>query len=338
MKTLKITALALLLPTLASAYDNLFVFGDSLSDVGNVANTRRFNDGGRWSNGAVWCEYLAGMLGVKTATPSGYYENGDTFATGNINFANGGGMAKFGTTSITGILSVDEQILGEKNAIDHIIDPDKGFDRYGKNFGAKDLVAVWAGANNLFFSGQVLIFEKFEEAARNAAEAMLVNISNLAQRGAKNMLLLNLPDIGKTPCYANDAAGALNASLFSRIFNETLEAGLADIKSAHSDLDLIFVDMFELFNEIIDNPGAYGFDDAASYLLAEFTDAESPPTDEEAAQYLFYDEVHPTTAGHQKLAELIYAQVIPEPAEYAALFGMLALMLAAWRRRARKTS
>jgi len=40
------------------------VFCDSLSDVGNVHNTQQYNDGGRWSNGKVWNEYLADRLGM----------------------------------------------------------------------------------------------------------------------------------------------------------------------------------------------------------------------------------------------------------------------------------
>src|SRR5215210_249644 len=54
----------------APAFEHLVVFGDSLSDTG---------DAGRFSNGPVWVEYLAGRLGVKLS-PS--QRGGSNFAVG----------------------------------------------------------------------------------------------------------------------------------------------------------------------------------------------------------------------------------------------------------------
>ncbi len=321
-----------ILPVLA--YDNLFIFGDSLSDVGNAANIQDLNHEGRWSNGLVWCEYLAEKLGVDAAFSSKNYASGEGFSAGNINFAYGGAMTSFGTTSITGILSIDEQIYGEKNILGHIIAQDKGFMRYGANFGSNDIVAMWAGANNLFFAGTILILEDFEGTARRAANDMLANISNIISSGAKNILLLNLPDIGLTPCYVNDPVGKANASLFSSVFNATLQGGLADIESFHPDVNLINIDMFAMFNEILANPSLYGFSHTSVALLDVYNNSNMP-SQEEASKYLFYDDVHPTTAGHSMLANLIYAQ-IPEPADYALIFSLPTLFFALFLRKRKR--
>ena len=51
-------------------------------------------------------------------------------------------------------------------------------------------------------------------------------------------------------------------------------------------------------------------------------------------KYLFYDDVHPTTAGHKVIADAVYAAIIPEPSAYAAIFGALAFGFGcAYRRR-----
>ena len=327
MKKFAVLFFAFLASISASAYDHFFVFGDSLSDVGNAPNTRDLNYGGRWSNGSVWCEYLAVKLGLTPAANSANYSAGDTFATNNINFAYGGAMTSFGTTSLTGIPSVNEQIFGKKNALDHVTDLTKGFDRYGLNFSENDLVATWAGANNLFFA----VGSDYGALASAAADDMIANLEQLILRGAKNLLILNLPDIGTTPSYVADAEGAANATLFSKTFNDILGEGVALLQASYLDVDFMYINIFDMFNEMINDAAAYGFQYTETSLLDAFGNA-NPPTDEEAAQYLFYDSVHPTTAGHKLLADLIYAQ-IPEPSHYAAMFGFAALCVAMIRKK-----
>src|SRR4051794_436335 len=58
-------------------FDHLVVFGDSLSDMGNAA---------RFSNGPVWVEQLADMLGLPLH-PSG--SGGENFAVGGARLASG---------------------------------------------------------------------------------------------------------------------------------------------------------------------------------------------------------------------------------------------------------
>ncbi len=332
MKIFKAAVFSFLISVSSFAYDNLFIFGDSLSDVGNAPNTQDLNLNGRWSNGYVWCEYLAQKLNVNTAGASKNYSDGDKFANGNINFAYGGGMTSWGTTSIAGILSVDEQIYGEKGPLGNVKDATLGFDRYETNFGKDDLVAVWAGANNLFFAGTILIKEDYVGTAKKAANDMLSNLSHLIDKGAENILILNLPDIGLTPCYKDSETDRANASLFSETFNDTLAKGLKILMLANADIDFICIDMYSMFNEILAEPAAYGFDFTTTCLLDAYNN-ENLPSEYEAAQYLFYDDVHPTTAGHKMLADLIYAQIIPEPSTYAICFGFFALSLAILRKK-----
>src|ERR1700756_1299738 len=62
-------------PAAASSFDAIYVFGDSYSDVGNISiatggaipGPLYYN--GRFSNGPIWVDHLAGTYGL-TLTPS----------------------------------------------------------------------------------------------------------------------------------------------------------------------------------------------------------------------------------------------------------------------------
>ena len=83
--------LSFLFPLKVSAqnYDEIYVFGDSFSDTGNVFNATKgaippspayFN--GRFSNGPVWVEYLAPQLGLTFDPSTNFAFGGATGAVG----------------------------------------------------------------------------------------------------------------------------------------------------------------------------------------------------------------------------------------------------------------
>lgn len=303
----------------ASPYSNMYVFGDSLSDVGNVANSQNYNDEGRWSNGKVWNEYLAEHLGLTAPEKSGNYNPiTDTKATSNANnFAYGGAMTSKGTTSLV-IPNINEQIT----------DPEKGFCRYNANFDDTDLALIWGGANNLFFSTQTLIKDDFEGAGKRAASEMIQNIQSLIDLGVHNLVVLNLPNISLTPCYANDNTGAANASLFTESFNSELAIQIADLKSQNAGMNLVDFDVYTLFNNILNSPTSYGITNTDGQLI-EALDADNSL---DPSTYLFYDDVHPTTAAHQIIADAVY-RALPEPSSTVVLFAALGFSLVRRRRK-----
>ena len=84
--TLALATASLLAPAHAGPFSNLYIFGDSVSDVGNVGLYIGHPSGvpqtitgngyipdfpyypsGRYSNGPVWAESFAGMLGLAAA-------------------------------------------------------------------------------------------------------------------------------------------------------------------------------------------------------------------------------------------------------------------------------
>src|SRR5262245_1866124 len=93
---------------LAGPFSNLVVFGDSLSDVGNISNaTFGTNPGpyywnGRFSNGPVYTETLATGLGLPAMARS---------TAGGNDYAYGGAQTT-GTKGLSGVFikDVDEQV------------------------------------------------------------------------------------------------------------------------------------------------------------------------------------------------------------------------------------
>ena len=114
---------------------NLYVFGDSLSDNGNDFAS---GDGppsppyfeGRFSDGPVWIESLAAMLGLQIDFDITVFD--DPLA--NVQ-AFGGAQSGFGSLSgdPEGLLSQVEN-----------------FTAAGGSFGQDDLIVIWIGANDYF--------------------------------------------------------------------------------------------------------------------------------------------------------------------------------------------
>ncbi len=306
-------------PGFAGDYSNFYIFGDSLSDAGNTQNGKELNDGGRYSNGPVWNEYLATLLGMSVPTKSTLHTAGETPEAGHTNFSYGGAVTNNQFPSLF-IPSVTKQINDET----------LGFRRYGTNFASNDLVAIWAGANNLILSQSLTEHVHYTEAAEEAAQEMLTNVNSLIKFGAQNIIVFNLPDIGITPEYAGNPEGAANATLFTNTFNSLYSSGLTNIQIASPQVTFTSIDIFTLFNDILENPNSYGLTETQTTLLTAY--AADPNIDQ--SQYLFYDEVHPSTAMHKILANKVYQQLVPEPSTVTLSLLALTGLLARRRRKA----
>ena len=163
-------------------YGEIYVFGDSLSDVNNVFDATGIPPSppyfqGRASNGPVWVEYLANNLGA-TST----------------NLAFGGATTGSNKTSNPGIQSLP----GLQQQI-------KGFTATNTFVDSDALYIVWAGANDYLDT-------------RITDPTVPVNnlstaVSSLADYGAKNIMVVNLPDLGKLPVTSVDSqiSSGLNA-------------------------------------------------------------------------------------------------------------------------------
>ena len=84
-------------------------------------------------------------------------------------------------------------------------------------------------------------------------------ISGMAAHGAQNMLVLNVPDLGKTPYEtARGPAVAQSATSLASLYDSELATALQPLEASGA-LKIDLVNTFSVIDQAIANPGAYGF-------------------------------------------------------------------------------
>jgi phospholipase/lecithinase/hemolysin len=312
-------AIALLKPVAASPYSTIYSFGDSLSDAGNIY-TITFNiiprppySNGRFTNGPVWVQDLSSALGLGPVLPS---------LLGGNDFAFGG--AETGTTlvHIATPFDLPSQLSMFQKAVST---PTPGA-----------LYTLWIGSNDLLD----ILSSSLSPTEKSLAEMQTVDnidsfIEDVAQDGAHNLLLLTVPDLGKTPKLIQQGPTAsLAASSASFAFNQLLLTSIEPIEQTF-DLNLITVDTFSPIDQVVDDPAGFGFTNVTApcwsgdLLGQNGTLCAQTTTDQD--NYLFWDDVHPTAHGHQLVADAVVA-AIPEPPVWAILGSALSILGALfWR-------
>lgn len=261
----------------AGTYGDLVVFGDSLSDAGNgyalngqPPSPPYFQ--GRASDGPVWVERFAPLIGVPVPTPS---------ATGGPHATD---YAYYGARTTGGTLpSVQQQV--QTYLASHTPS-------------SADLITIQGGADD--FSAGVLD-------ATAPAHAIRDDLSALIGAGAKHVLVMNLPPLGKTPAFVGTPLEGFATGL-SDAYDATLAIDLGMLRSAHPDVTIAVLDADALFRAVMANPAAYGLTDVTHGALSGTPPMAGPDAD----QHLFWDTGHPTATGHQLLADAA-AAIVPEP-------------------------
>ncbi|MFC5441215.1 autotransporter domain-containing protein [Rhodanobacter ginsenosidimutans] len=341
---------ALLFSASASAaqFSNVVVFGDSLSDSGNLSMFAQSPVPMRFTTnpGTTTIENVATDLGFQLA-PS--LAGGSDYAWG------GAGVNTNSPGTPAGVPTLTSQIDGylAAGAVD-----------------GKALYSVWGGANDIFYhataagagataqqliaantaglpattaaqvaaqiSSQVMAtagvssFETAEQVQANvaaAAQQEVKLIGELQAAGATNILVFNLPNVGITPSARSQGAeAAASLSGLSLIFNGQLNAGISRLGTG-----IIPINTYSLLNEVVANPQMYGFSNVtdpactggsgSSVACAPqgtpgATVTYAPGTEN---SYLFADGVHPTTAAHAMLGQYVLS-VLRAP-EQVSLLG-----------------
>jgi len=295
----------------AAPYSQFVVFGDSLSDAGNAAfiTSNAFPPSppyaGTFSNGPTAAQYMANLLGVSvglgwsglSAAANNYAVGGGLNGIGNYNVQIGnppGLGAAFPVMADTGIR---QQM--ERYALVNPVVPNA----------ASTLFMVWGGPNNIFLGaetgGDPTVY--IPAALNDLGNDLLM----LAGMGARHLFVPNMPDLGLTPeARGMGPAAMAGLSALSAAYNGGLAQMLAGLDTAFDllGIDLYSFDTSAFFADITANPAAYGLTNVTDSCL--FT---APAV---CSTYLYFDNVHPTTAAHDLLA-LQYAMalgIIPEPA------------------------
>jgi phospholipase/lecithinase/hemolysin len=272
----------------AGPFTQLFVFGDSLSDVGNIEQATAsfpfvpptpgpYYYDGRFSNGPVYAEFLAAGLELPSVVHS---------RAGGGNFAHGGAK-----TSGTGfpnnlvVRDVDDQVGDFLTA--QSPDPDA-------------LFVVFAGANDLI-GGQTNMSIPVNRLA--------TDIGRLITAGARSLLVPNLPPLGYTPRYNDDAATLATYNARTEQFNAALATMLDGLEAGNPAITVYRFDLAALFSEALADPAEFGLTNvtapAAPGLQPGATSYDTNQIAANPNEYLFWDDLHPTTAVHAVFAERV---------------------------------
>jgi phospholipase/lecithinase/hemolysin len=167
--------------------------------------------------------------------------------------------------------------------------------------------------------------------AQNAANNIESNIKTLAGEGGKYFLWFNLPPLGDTP--AARSAGPLAmlaANQATAAFNAQMSADVTDLEHMLSNVVIITIDIHSAFEQIEGNPQAFGFANITDSAQGKNVDPNT---------YLFWDDLHPTTAADALIADLAageasrFVTATPEPASVALAFlGIFVLAAFGWAR------
>ena len=144
----------------------------------------------------------------------------------------------------------------------------------------------------------------FQQIIANAVTNIVSTVVDLYQQGARNLLVFNSTDLGRLPA-AGEQAQAL--TLFSDVFNTSLDAELDRIRPALTDADLQVFDFYGLTNEIYADPNAFGLDDTLVPCTSDQACLDDP---EVASRRIFWDPLHPTTALYENVGNALYNDVV----------------------------
>ncbi len=273
-----------------SPYGTLYAFGDSLSDAGNVAILTHgalppsppYSDG-RFSNGPIWVQDLAERLGLPAVRPS---------LAGGTDFAYGG--AETGTTPshTAGPTDLPAQLaqfrMEEPQPLPNA------------------LYTVWIGTNDVLAGGNPGADALATVSAAVGNEMQFLD--GLVADGARNLLVLDVPDLGTTPLGAGQgAAQAASLTTDSAWYDALLRLNLGSFAMANPAVHVTTVDTFALLDQVRADPTAYGFSVTGaplldSGLLAASGGPVSAAAGRESAGYLFFDAIHPTAQGQALIA------------------------------------
>jgi phospholipase/lecithinase/hemolysin len=261
----------LLTSSIASAFDlskvhNLVVFGDSLSDNGNTYAAVGLPKPPYYNGRWTNGHNWVDYFTRIAGLPAAtaYLKNGGT------NFAVGGSTSEL----------LGAQVLVYLATVGGKPDP-------------ADLLVIWIGSND-FTAG-------IKPDVTTGAIGAELTVLSLA--GAKQFLVINVPDISLTPDIIEGGTAEVQAAKqFVTAVDTQLQSEIPFLASLYGvEIDLI--DVNTLFTALVNDPGAYGFKNSTG-------EAYNPSTGVEVKHpnvYVFWDGFHPTTRVHKLAAETFEA-------------------------------
>jgi phospholipase/lecithinase/hemolysin len=295
---------------------HLVIFGDSLSDSGNV-----FVIG----NG----EGMAGHLARVNNTPPNYVLDPPSLLIPSAAYARGGHHLTNGDTWIEVLAKslgypVNAQpafASDNPRATNYAIAGARAYDD-GVNLNLSGEVSFFLqdflgsapeGALYVIEIGNSDVRDALVSAAGGGDPSVILgqgiqsiagNIQALYMAGARRFLVLNVANIGLIPSVrALGTAASTGATQLSAGFNAGLDAALSALQGLPG-IQITRYDLFAAVSDMYDSPLAYGLTEVLSPCI---TPGEAPFVCKDPDAYLFWDGIHPTRAVHAIVAGQVQA-------------------------------
>lgn len=290
-------------PVFAAPYSDMYVFGDSLLDSGNlgVRFTNRVGPDYNTSEfGPVSPDLIADGLGIDRALPS---------VNGGTNYGVGANRTPQTLESITAATTYTSIAGPSFNSLFYDLElNNRTLDR--------NAMYLLDGGGNDIANGQV-----FNEASAAVAAGNLVQGAQALQdRGAKYVVIINVPDLGLAP-------GGQSVQAFATAQTESINE---QIRQQVGDSNILIFDATNMLREISADPASYGigvtadnfsvscFDDPTANCSQGNAEAKIDGANPDPDQFFFNDTLHPTTIGQTITADYVLS-VLTAPSELALL-------------------
>ncbi len=312
----------------AGDFTSLYVFGDSLSDPGNLGQTAKKLFGyypvfaqpyynGRPSNGITWGEYLPGLIGVDKNAVKNFAISG---AETGVDLQTGSFWAYVNSNG------VERGILGNNQ-----VGSDAGGFVKDYRIPKGALVSINGGVNDFVDAANTYLSNnpsadantkktELDKIAQAKNAASIENISTAIKRlnavGGETFTVMNIPDIWKGDSRVPDTYATEIAK-----FNADLPAKMTTLAN-ELGVRIIIIDASALYDDVAANPGKYGLTSGLSRCidysdLSHYTEngyhtvtgncgsTVNADGTIDAPGIFRWDNTHLTTAGNKILAEYV---------------------------------
>ena len=304
--------------------EDFVIFGDSLSDTGNrfydtgSMNTPPYEfaasenlipslayaiGGPTYTNGKVWVEHLVRSLGVPGAAQAALRSDGTA-----ANYAYAGARA----SNAAPLPPNSNRNLGDQ------------VDLYIADIGAGSIAeetvhVIFIGGNDI--AGALVLLSLGADPTpviMNAVASVADNAMKLASAGAHRFLIVTAPNPGLIPAFGRSTGATFGGAHLTTAFNCAIAgtgptrpscptqlngpATVADALTSYYGAEVTVFDGQAFFDDISTNPGFYGLTNTNQPCIQPL---QAPFRCENPAEYLYWDNIHPTATVHRILGNAV---------------------------------
>lgn len=266
------------LPRAFATFSSIYVFGDGVCTTTQSPSPlpAYLYDGARYCNGPVWIEKISTLQGVPydAAKNRSFFNHHSAVLKTSVNNFSAPADAE---ASLFIVWSNDADFV------------------------------VFAGDNALWQSNSQ---SSWDTKINTAISDLTTAINTLYAKGARKIVMPNAANIAAIPLYSG-RSNSEKSFFRDRVmqYNTQFQTATTDLMNSKSGLVIYRPDVFSYFEQVIANPGSYGFTNASSAATVVESDKSFTGP---GANYVFWDYWHPTTKFQDLLANFVN-QSIPAP-------------------------